>query len=615
MNRAVFMGLWSLFLIACTSVSPLEQALRLSGDNRVHLEQVLRHYSQHPADSLKYKAACFLIENMPGHGWYEGEELNIYERWLDSVYHEKDPLLRSVLYEAFFQQPYSTDSLVRYEDIQHLDSNFLITHIDSTFSAISKRPWLHTLSFEQLCEYILPYRVGLERPQLLFGLQDSLFKTDVMDWLNYDDARENAARIFPRSQNYTFRQERNVPIFYRGKTISYELWGCVPSAIACKWRARWFLYPAATDMNPAFPNQNNRHCWSVLVDNSQLNSIYRISFEVNKSGKIYRNTFSRQPHPVPETKEFTPLFFQSPFYKDVTSCYTPVQDITVKPVIPVNTSYGYLCVFNDLKWEPVAYAEFKNGQFHFKDVGRGVVYLPVIYPNEQEIAVSYPFILGWDGRVTTLEPDTSSLVRLKLTRKYPLSQTVKSVNQRFRNAVIEASDDFRFKQRDSLGVFGEVSFQQFTSAKISPIRKYRYWRIRSSGYFAMGECILYDKDGQKVIPVIQKPYDAAFDDDPVTYAHIKSKEGVLAFDMGQAVALSRVECLLRNDGNLVWPGHWYELYYYSTEGWYSLGVKEARERFVEFDNIPANSLLWLRDLTTGQEERIFTCRDNQIRFW
>lgn len=322
---------------------------------------------------------------------------------------------------------------------------------------------------------------------------------------------------------------------------------------------------------------------------------------------------------MPETPEYVPPFFQSPFYKDVTSCYTPVQDIIVHPVIPINTSYGYLCVFNDLKWEPVAYTEFKNGQFKFKDVGRGVVYLPVIYPNEQEVAVSYPFILGWDGGVTTLEPDTNSLIQLRLTRKYPLSHTVKSANQRFRNAVIEGSNDSRFKQKDSLGITGEVSFQQFTSARVNSSRKYRYWRIRLPGYFALGECFLYDKEGHKVIPVIQnqsqqKPFDAAFDDAPVTYAH-SDNQGILAFDMGQAVALSKVECLLRNDGNLVWPGHWYELYYYSTEGWYSLGVKEARERFVEFDNIPANSLLWLRDLTAGQEERIFTCKDNQIRFW
>lgn len=619
MNRAIFISLWSLFLIACTSVSPLEQALQLSGDNRVHLEQVLRHYSQHPADSLKYKAACFLIENMPGHGWYEGKELDKYQKWLDSVYYDKDFVYKLVLYEAFFQQPDATDDLTKYEDIHQIDSNFLITHIDSTFSAVSRRPWLNTLSFEQLCEYILPYRGGHERPQLLFRLQDSLFKTDIEDWLNYDNIRENTTNLFTYSQITKDRPKRWALIQYQGETKAYDTWGCIPLAIADLWKARLLLCPVAIDLNPAFPNQNNRHCWSAMVDNTQTNGIKPISFEVNKSGKIYRNTFSHQPHPLPKTQEFIPPFFKSPFYKDVTSLYTPVKDITINPVIPINTDYGYLCVFNDLKWEPVACAEYENGQFKFKNAGCGVVYLPVIYPDEQEVAIAHPFILDWDGRITTLEPDTTNLIHLKLTRKYPLRHTVKSVNQKFRNAVIEASNDPHFKQKDSLGTFGKVSSRQFASAKINSIRKYQYWRIRSSAYFALGECFLYDTNGHKVTPDTKKqsqqePDETAFDDDPVSYAH-SSREGIFTFDMGRALALSRIECLLRNDGNQVWPGHWYELNYYSQGGWYSLGVKEARERFVEFGNIPANSLLWLRDLTTGKEERIFTYKDAQIRFW
>ncbi len=32
----------------------------------MQLEQVLKHYSLHPADSLKYRAACYLIANMRG---------------------------------------------------------------------------------------------------------------------------------------------------------------------------------------------------------------------------------------------------------------------------------------------------------------------------------------------------------------------------------------------------------------------------------------------------------------------------------------------------------------------------------------------------------------------
>ena len=57
-------GCWT----ACThSQTPLETALEAAGPNRPELEKVLDHYAQSPADSLKLRAAHFLIENMPGH--------------------------------------------------------------------------------------------------------------------------------------------------------------------------------------------------------------------------------------------------------------------------------------------------------------------------------------------------------------------------------------------------------------------------------------------------------------------------------------------------------------------------------------------------------------------
>lgn len=57
----------SCFIAACSqsrSGGELEQALKLSGENRNALEAVLGHYKH---DSLKYRASCFLIKNMPYH--------------------------------------------------------------------------------------------------------------------------------------------------------------------------------------------------------------------------------------------------------------------------------------------------------------------------------------------------------------------------------------------------------------------------------------------------------------------------------------------------------------------------------------------------------------------
>ena len=43
----------------------LDIALQSAENNREELERVLRRYQNSPTDSFKYKAACFLIENMP----------------------------------------------------------------------------------------------------------------------------------------------------------------------------------------------------------------------------------------------------------------------------------------------------------------------------------------------------------------------------------------------------------------------------------------------------------------------------------------------------------------------------------------------------------------------
>lgn len=248
-----FFFLWSSFLISCTQVSPLEQALQLSGKNRKQLEQVLDNYSQYPGDSLKYRAACFLIENMPGHGWYEGNELDIYRRWVDSVYGDRDFVFRASLYEAFFQQPDATDDLTRYEDIENLDADFLITYIDSTFRAILVRPWLRALTFDQLCRYVLPYRVGNERPQQLYKFQDSIFRTTVAGLLSYDDVTANATAVFGYFPVYGGLVSRDIKILYRGRIADYNLLGCVSLANRREWLAKLLLCPVVRDLNPAFP--------------------------------------------------------------------------------------------------------------------------------------------------------------------------------------------------------------------------------------------------------------------------------------------------------------------------------------------------------------------------
>ena len=62
-------------------ITSVEASLRSSGVNRKELEKVLHHYQKNPADSLKYKAACFLIENMPFYTYSYGEQLENYKSY------------------------------------------------------------------------------------------------------------------------------------------------------------------------------------------------------------------------------------------------------------------------------------------------------------------------------------------------------------------------------------------------------------------------------------------------------------------------------------------------------------------------------------------------------
>ena len=73
--------IFSFFIIVgCSACRPsvLESALERAGENRIELERVLRHYSEEDKDSLKWEAARFLIENMPGHLSIGGDSIGPY---------------------------------------------------------------------------------------------------------------------------------------------------------------------------------------------------------------------------------------------------------------------------------------------------------------------------------------------------------------------------------------------------------------------------------------------------------------------------------------------------------------------------------------------------------
>mgnify|MGYP006913768962 CR=1 FL=1 len=148
--------------MACSSENQwLDTALNLAGDNRAELQKVLDRYKEEDGD--KYRAACFLIENMPFHGAYE-EAWRITGSISVNTFHFLIPGMCQELIDSLKRADgeFSINQLTYKRDIMTVDSAFLVNHIEWAFKVWREQPWGKHVDFDTFCEYILPYRIGDE---------------------------------------------------------------------------------------------------------------------------------------------------------------------------------------------------------------------------------------------------------------------------------------------------------------------------------------------------------------------------------------------------------------------------------------------------------------------
>ena len=158
--KVLFKLLWILLIAgileACNASGRLEYALECAATNKGELEKVLEHYKD---SGPKYDAACFLIKNMPGYYSYAKSSGLDSLRKIQSVIFHKKHFPRD-LQDRWSK--FSYKSTPKVYDCHAIKAEYLIENIDLAFAAWQKRPWRHSLSFDEFCEWILPYRIGDE---------------------------------------------------------------------------------------------------------------------------------------------------------------------------------------------------------------------------------------------------------------------------------------------------------------------------------------------------------------------------------------------------------------------------------------------------------------------
>lgn len=650
MIKSRFIIILSVFgLFSCARYEKeIDRALEYAGDNRGELETVLNHYSNSESDSLKYRAACFLISAMPYHQSLPAEVCSQYCMSLDSLFRQKMDEAEYNRQAQAISRRYSSAFRPDY-DIRTISSDYLISEIDRAFFLWETRPFLRHLTFDEFCEYVLPYKCLEGQP--LDGWRDSclVYGEDMSHIYQIDEYRYNARR-WVEAANRDLEDSckmtvwgtdnMNILPIYDVSVLARRPYGsCKEMAQLVLLNCRAKGLPVALDFNPNWPDRAASHYWnSILTDNHTgfdfegLGYPGNVRYMDNKYGKVFRMTYS--PHPLLleayEKERWIPSSLQL-FSKDVTAEYERVTDVLVRVSDESSWEFAYLAVFDNSEWIPVDVGRVVKGRVEFRDVPTGILYIVGTYGTGRFEPISEPFILDSRGRMSYCRIG-GDVKNMRLRRKFPAFGHIHWVNEWLRGGLIEASDRPDFRDADSLTSFpnreylaGEVSVSDTISR--------RYWRLIStsdkSSDFA--ELYFYERGTGRMLKgklihgnaAVRDPKhdtpEHLFDNDPLTYFAVENRDSTgsnelrwAGYDFGHPVSVESVGYIRRGDGNDICPGDVYELYYWADGGWQLHQKKKAEHVYIDFEDVPSDALYFIRDSTRGAQNRTFIYDKDEV---
>jgi len=415
----------------------IDAVLQTAGDNRIQLERVLEHYTQ-LGDTLKLKAARFLIANMEEHSYvtYYMNDTSGTEVPFDVLAFPDYTALTAAA--DSIEKARGTTDFSRREPIydrQTITADYLITQIDYAFRAWREKPWAKDMSWEDFRDYVLPYR-GSNEPlepwreyfwekygDLESAMKNpgdpveaaSLINSDIMKYFGFD----------PRFYFHPTDQGLS-------EMLTNRLGRCEDMTNITTYAFRANGIGISSDYTPYWANCGNNHAWNAVVtaDSKVIPFMgaesnpgqYQLSW---KAAKVYRKTFSEQEGCLAfqtHKQDSLPRWLAGKYYRDVTADYVPVCDVTVgfgRPT-PDSVDIAYLCVFNSGEWKPIHWGRIHGDSATFATMGKGIAYLPALYLNGVVAPWGSPFLLGDDEHQSALVSDTNfvqSLTTLSTTKR------------------------------------------------------------------------------------------------------------------------------------------------------------------------------------------------------
>lgn len=606
----------SLVFYGCTNSKQqlLEESLKFSGNNCAELKKVLSHYHD---DSLKLMAAKFLIINMRDKYYYVDSELDSIKADIKNASGAKGYLSKSIREKW---AGFSYRNMQKIYDLQVVSSDFIIENIDLAFESWHKYEWGKNFSFDDFCQYILPYRIADEPLEnwrrkyrdYFLPVLDSLYQgTDIV-------AAANCIQHYLSGIDFSYNKDFNVPHYGASFLLNYRIGTCRDNADFMVYLFRTLGIPIAIDTYIYSPDCRLGHIWNAMKDTTgrfipielRDENIKRNQNEGRSRGKVYRYCFERQKQPI----------FNGDYYmKDVTTDYCEPNQIEIPEIVDKHKK-GLISVFSYEGWIPVGEYETHNGHCFVRNIERNVIFQPLLWGDNRIYENGYPFILQEDT-VKTFIPDLKKTEHVKLTRKYPVTKNLRRHLYRMNGAHFEGSNNLAFEKFDTLALIQDSTLELRRILHVQSYEPYRYIKfcsppeanLHTAEISVYADSLCTEPIDFKIIQCSADMHGTdeteiknAFDGNVLTYYLSAEKNAFYVMDLGLSRKIRSIVFTPRNDDNFVCVGDCYELLYQGgIDGWISLGKKIASDDFVEFDSVPTNALLRLHDVTKGIEEQVF----------
>lgn len=408
-----------IFLSAgCELPESTAKVIQNSG-NEIELQKVVSYYKERK-DDKKLKALYFILDNMQYKVHPQGSGVYNYTSLFDTLV--KTPAGRKEWLEHIFDSlkvqnnAYLPGDFQYQSDLETIKAQELIQHIDCAFKAWDY-PWAKSLTFEEFCRFLLPYTLVEEKPVNWNGPVQDRFRRLTDSLKRVTDSYAICLAINAQLKQ-TFKI-RSVPTYWDldfNQLDKIQSGKCYHATQYTTYIMRALGVPVVMDFTPYWGNMNGGHEWNALIYNGKPIPFVGSESDPGKTkidlamqrkrSKVFRRTYDIQRNSLlclTQGSEEIPGFFKNYYMEDVTKDYIPVSDIQIDlKETKLNSKYVYLSVFNRQEWKPIHWAANSGNEAVFKDMGRGIAYLPVYYSEGNLIPAGKPFLLEQNGTLNTL---------------------------------------------------------------------------------------------------------------------------------------------------------------------------------------------------------------------